>query len=58
MKDISYRPLKVDGEFDDLFRHRLDAVVGQHGGEPLSEGALVFGVDRRLVVLKANPESG
>ena len=54
----SYRPFEVDGELDDLFRHRLDSVVGQHRGEPLSEGALVFGIDGGLVVFQANPESG
>ena len=55
---MSYRPFEVDGELDDLLGHDLDAVVGQHGGEPLTEGALVLGVDGSLIVLETNPEFG
>jgi hypothetical protein len=52
------RPLKVDGELDDLLGHHCHAVVGQHGREPFAEGTLVLRVDGGLVMFQANPESG
>ncbi len=55
---MSYRPFEVDGELDDLLGHHLNAVVGQHGSQPLTEGALVLGVDGCLIVFQTDPEFG
>ncbi len=51
---MSYRPFEVDGEVDGLFGHGLNTVIGQDGGEPLPEGALVLGIDGSLSSMSKN----
>ncbi len=55
---VTHRPLEINGKLNVLSCNGRCSVVGQHLGQSLPEGALMFGIDGSLVVLQADSESG